>query len=232
MRGAVGIVVCSLGAAAALQPALCPTVRAARGNAPAVTMSVVDRRSAVLGALGWGLLAAPAFAYDAIPEVSADFEALEKARVLEAASDKLKSKELNIKVAKIEAATSPQEFVAAADDVRAPRCGPERAGMDPGLTYAASRAQIAVWVIGNGKFPQGVKVKSVVERVKISYDDMPIVRFPCKNNRSGSCERHDIAVEDAMQQVMNQMRKYSMIQARPPPRGSSGGSSSSGSRSR
>ena len=26
--------------------------------------------------------------------------------------------------------------------------------------------------------------------------------------------RHDIAVEDAMQQVMNQMRKYSMIQAR------------------
>ena len=110
MRGAVGIVVCSLGAAAALQPALCPTVRAARGNAPAVTMSVVDRRSAVLGALGWGLLAAPAFAYDAIPEVSADFEALEKARVLEAASDKLKSKELNVKVAKIEAATTPQEF--------------------------------------------------------------------------------------------------------------------------
>ena len=26
--------------------------------------------------------------------------------------------------------------------------------------------------------------------------------------------RHDVAVEDAMQQVMNQMRKYSMIQAR------------------
>ena len=56
------------------------------------------------------MLAAPAFAYDAIPEVSADFEALEKARVLEAASDKLKSKELNVKVAKIEAATTPQEF--------------------------------------------------------------------------------------------------------------------------
>ena len=69
-------------------------------------------------------------------------------------------------------------------------------------------------MIGNGKFPEGVKVKSVVERVKIAYDDMPIVRFPCKNNRSGSCERHDVAVEDAMQQVMNQMRKYSMIQAR------------------
>ena len=184
---AVGIVVCSLGAAAALQPALCPTVRAARGNAPAISCSAVDRRSAVLGALGWGLLAAPAFAYDAIPEVSADFEALEKARVIAAASDKIKTKELNAKVAKIESATSPQEFVAAADD-------------------------IAVWVIGNGKFPEGVKVKSVVERVKISYDDMPIVRFPCKNNRSGSCERHDIAVEDAMQQVMNQMRKYSMIQ--------------------
>ena len=121
MRGAVGIVVCSLGAAAALQPALCPTVRAARGNAPAISCSAVDRRSAVLGALGWGLLAAPAFAYDAIPEVSADFEALEKARVIAAASDKIKTKELNSKVAKIESATTPQEFVAAADDVRAPR---------------------------------------------------------------------------------------------------------------
>ena len=55
----------------------------------------------------------------------------------------------------------------------------------------------------------------MVERVKIAYDDMPIVRFPCKNNRSGSCERHDVAVEDAMQQVMNQMRKYSMIQVDP-----------------
>jgi hypothetical protein len=179
--------VCSLGAAAALQPALCPTVRAARGNALAISCSAVDRRSAVLGALSWGLLAAPALAYDAIPEVAADFEALEKARAIAAAGDKIKTKELNAKVAKIESASTPQEFVAAADG-------------------------IAIWVIGNGKFPEGVKVKSVVERVKIAYDDMPIVRFPCKNNRSGSCERHDVAVEDAMQQVMNQMRKYSMIQ--------------------
>jgi len=101
--------------------------------------------------------------------------------------------------------------------------------MDLELTYAVGRSQIAIWVIGNGKFPEGVKVKSVVERVKIAYDDMPIVRFPCKNNRSGSCERHDVAVEDAMQQVMNQMRKYSMIQVRPPCPCSSSSSSSSSS---
>ena len=191
MRAAVGIVVCSLGAAAAFQPA-CPTVRAARGNAPAISCSAVDRRSAVLGALSWGLLATPAFAYDAIPEVAADFEALEKNRAATLAADKIKAKELNARIAKIEAATSPQEFVAAAD-------------------------QIALWVIGNGKFPEGVKVKSAVERVKIAYDDQPIIRYPCKNNRSGTCERHDIAVEDAMQQLMNQMRKYSMIQVPPPP---------------
>jgi len=118
---AVGIVVCSLGAAAALQPALCPTVRVARGNALTISCSAVDRRSAVLGALSWGLLAAPALAYDAIPEVAADFEALEKARAIAAAGDKIKTKELNAKVAKIEAASTPQEFVAAADGVRAPR---------------------------------------------------------------------------------------------------------------
>merc|ERR1719426_251583 len=146
---AVGIVVCSLGAAAAFQPA-CPTVRAARGNAAA-------------------------------------FEALEKNRAATLAADKIKAKELNARIAKIEAATSPQEFVAAAD-------------------------QIALWVIGNGKFPEGVKAKSAVERVKIAYDDQPIIRYPCKTSRSGSCERHDVAVEDAMQQLMNQMRKYSMIQ--------------------
>ena len=141
----------------------------------------------MLGALSWGLLATPAFAYDAIPEVAADFEALEKARSASLAADKIKAKDLMSKVAKIEAATSPQEFVAAAD-------------------------QVALWVIGNGKFPEGVKVKGVVERVKIAYDDQPVIRYPCKNNRSGQCERHDIAVEDAMQQLMNQMRKYSMIQ--------------------
>jgi hypothetical protein len=118
---AVGIVVCSLGAAAALQPALCPTVRVARGNALTISCSAVDRRSAVLGALSWGLLAAPALAYDAIPEVAADFEALEKARAIAAAGDKIKTKELNAKVAKIESASTPQEFVAAADGVRAPR---------------------------------------------------------------------------------------------------------------
>ena len=187
----VSLVVCSLGAAAALQP-LCPTVRAARGSSPAISCSAVDRRSAVLGALSWGLLATPAFAYDAIPEVAADFEALEKARSASLAADKIKAKDLMSKVAKIEAATSPQEFVAAAD-------------------------QVALWVIGNGKFPEGVKVKGVVERVKIAYDDQPVIRYPCKNNRSGQCERHDIAVEDAMQQLMNQMRKYSMIQVPPPP---------------
>ena len=125
MRGSVGIVVCSLGAAAALQPALFPTARTARGNTLAISCSAVDRRSAVLGALSWGLLAAPAFAYDAIPEVSADFEALEKARKLEAEKDKVKTKELNAKVAVIEASETPQQFVAAADDVSAqaaPQC--------------------------------------------------------------------------------------------------------------
>lgn len=203
----VGIVVASLGAAAAFQPALCPTVRAARGNAPAISCSAVDRRSAVLGALSWGLLATPAFAYDAIPEVAADFEALEKKRAAQLAADKIKAKELNAKVAKIEAATTPQQFVAAADE-------------------------IALWVIGNGKFPEGVKVKSVVERVKIAYDDQPIIVYPCKNNRSGQCERHDIAVEDAMQQLMNQMRKYSMIQVPLPPHLGSSSSSSGSSRRR
>ena len=92
----VGIVVCSLGAAAAFQPA-CPTVRAARGSAPAIACSAVDRRSAVLGALSWGLLATPAFAYDAIPEVAADFEALEKARSASLAADKIKAKDVELK---------------------------------------------------------------------------------------------------------------------------------------
>ena len=49
---AVGIVVCSLGAAAALQPALCPTVRAARGNALAVSSWVVGRINVAMSSCG------------------------------------------------------------------------------------------------------------------------------------------------------------------------------------
>jgi hypothetical protein len=143
----------------------------------------------VLGALSLGLLAVPEVgtAYDSIPEVAADFGALEAKLKEKAAEDKIKSKELNAVVAKIDNAKTADEFVAAADG-------------------------IALWVIGYGKFPEGVKVKAVVERVKAAYDEQPLIRYPCKSSRQGFCERHEYAVEDAMTQVTNQMRKYSMIQ--------------------
>ena len=110
----------SLSSAAALQPALCLTARHAHCQAPAISCSAVDRRSAVRTLLGCGVLAvAPAasLAYDAIPSVSADFEALEKARAAAAVKDKVKTKELQKKLAVMDTVKTPQEFVSAADDV-------------------------------------------------------------------------------------------------------------------
>ena len=77
----------------------------------------------MLGALGCSLLAvgpAASLAYDAIPEVAADFGALEKARKEAAAADDKKTKALLAKVKNIESVSGPQEFVAAADEVCSP----------------------------------------------------------------------------------------------------------------
>ena len=144
----------------------------------------------MLGALGCSLLAvgpAASLAYDAIPEVAADFGALEKARKEAAAADDKKTKALLAKVKNIESVSGPQEFVAAADE-------------------------LALYVIGEKRIPEGVKIKEVVNRIKLSYDDLPEIKYKCKETRSGFCTRKDPNAEDAMQQLMNQLRKYSMIQ--------------------
>merc|ERR1719364_215486 len=96
----------------ALQQPFLSTARGASRVSP-LACSAVDRRSAVLGALGCGLLAvAPsARAYDAIPEVSADFEKLEKLRAEAIARDAPKVKLLNAKVKQLEGASTTEEFV-------------------------------------------------------------------------------------------------------------------------
>merc|ERR1719230_2486015 len=174
------------GGAEALQPTVSSAVRPSR-HAPISCSASWDRRSAVLGALGCGLLVAgPAasLAYDAIPEVAPDFGALEKARREAAVIDGQKTKALLAKVKNLEAVTKPEEFVSAADE-------------------------LALYVIGEKKIPEGVKIKEVVNRIKLTYDDLPSIKYKCKDTRSGICERKDIQVEDAMQQLMNQLRKYS-----------------------
>lgn len=176
-------------AAAGFQPTSPLSARVTSRSGP-VECSAMDRRSAVLGALGCGLLAAaPAasLAYDAIPEVKPDFEKLERQRAEQALKDRGKIKELNEKVKVLESATKNEEFVASADD-------------------------LALWVIGEKRFPDGVKVKELVNRIKLTYDDMPVIKYKCKETRSGICETHDPRVEDAMTGLMGQMRKYSMIQ--------------------
>ena len=174
--------------AAALQPSVPHSAR--RANQAAISCSASWDRRAIVGVLGTSLLGAvPALssAYDAIPTVDADFAKLEQLRAEQKIRDAPIVKKLNAKVKVIEEATTAKEFISGADD-------------------------LAVYVIGLGKFPEGVRVKELVQRIKISYDDLPITKYKCKETRSGICETHGPDVEDAMQQLMNQMRKYSMIQ--------------------
>lgn len=174
----------------ALQPTPPLGARAVTSRSGPIACSAIDRRSAVFGALGCGLLAAvPAasVAYDAIPEVKPDFAKLEQQRAEQAFKDRGKIKILNEKVKALESASKNEEFVAAADD-------------------------LALWVVGEKRFPDGVKVKELVNRIKLTYDDMPIIKFKCKETRSGICTTHDPRVEDTMTSLMNEMRKSSMIQ--------------------
>merc|ERR1719164_178380 len=134
----------------ALQPTPPLGARAVTSRSGPIACSAIDRRSAVFGALGCGLLAAvPAasVAYDAIPEVKPDFAKLEQHRAEQAMKDRGKIKILNEKVKTLEAASKNEEFVA-------------------------------------------------------GTDDMPTLKYKCKETRSGICTTHDPRVEDAMTSLM------------------------------
>lgn len=187
------VLVLQLAASAALQAG--PVARSAPSTSVASSPAdVFGRRAAVSAgaALAASLLSsARANAYDSLPEVKADFAASEQARKEKEAKDKKLTAELVKLLKVIESSRTEAEFIPACD-------------------------AMAVWVIGQGygAVPDGIGVKNLVARIKLSYDNLPKRSYKCEKTRdnNGICYSPGRGAELAYEALIKQIRKYTIIQ--------------------
>jgi len=135
------------------------------------------------------MLAVPmAKAYDALPQVDADFGAIEKMRIEREAVARKETVEVNSYVKAIERCATKDEFIDAAD-------------------------KMSVYVIGKAKFPEGMKIKAMVKRIAEAYDSLPKQRYRCEATRTnnGVCYTPGKDAELAYQSLLNEVDKYSRI---------------------
>jgi len=127
-------------------------------------------------------------AYDALPTVDADFAKIEAARIEREAAARKKFAVFNKYVKDIEASTNKDDFIAAAD-------------------------KFSIFVIGEGKFPEGTKVKELVKRITETYDALPKTRYYCEATRTnqGVCYTPGKDAQAAFEALLKVMRENSLI---------------------
>jgi len=150
----------------------------------------MGRRDALKAASATALFGLPlaAPAYDAIPDVDPDFEKMQKLREERTAEARKKTVVFNGYIKEIEAAADKDAYIAAAD-------------------------KFALFIIGEGKFPEGANIKGIVKRITLAYEDLPQKKYRCAPTRTnnGVCTTPGKDVEDAYQALVNQIDKYSRI---------------------
>lgn len=130
--------------------------------------------------------AAPA--YDTLPGIDADFAKTEKERQERAQIAAVKTAEVNGYIRAIETAADKNAFIEACD-------------------------KYAVYIIGEGKFPEGVPIKPMVSRIRDAYEDLPKKKYRCPATRdnNGVCLSPGQDAEEAYEALIKQIRKYSLI---------------------
>merc|ERR1719502_163904 len=158
--------------------------------APAST-APVGRRTAVAAACGAfaALCAERVNAYDAIPQIEPDFAAMELQREERLAKSRKKTAELRAKLKVMQEAKTGSVFIEAADDM-------------------------ALWVIGEGSVPEGIKMKPFVADLKEAFEALPKKSYACEMTRTnkGICYTPGKDVELAFEALLKELRTYSKIQ--------------------
>ena len=153
--------------------------------------SSLGRRQAVSAAFGAAaaLVAERVSAYDSIPQIEPDFAEMEKQRAARQAVADKKTAQLKAKAKGMANAKTGAEFITAADDM-------------------------ALWVIGEGKIPEGVKMKPFVADLKEYYEAPPKKSYACEMTRTnkGICYTPGKDVEVAFDALLKELRTYSKIQ--------------------
>jgi len=166
-----------------------PTRTASTGSSAAP--APIGRRSAIATACGAvaALCAERVSAYDAIPNIEPDFAAMELQREERMVKSRKKTIELRAKLRVMQDAKTGKDFAEAADDM-------------------------ALWVIGEGSVPEGIKLKPFVAELKDAYGALPTKGFACEMTRTnkGVCYTPGKDVELAFESLLKELRTYSKIQ--------------------
>lgn len=125
-----------------------------------------------------------ASAYDSVPAVSADFEAMEKKRLARQAMEKKNLERIKPLLAKVSSAQTAQEFSDASDE-------------------------LAVWIIGEGSLPPGIDAEEVRDTIQDAYEALPKVKYACEPTRTnnGVCSSPGPIADPAYKAVINELRK-------------------------
>lgn len=73
--------------------------------------------------------------------------------------------------------------------------------------------ELALYVIGEGRIPEGARLGTAVGRIRSTYNALPAYAVPCEgtgNGRDGTrrCFTHSAAVESAYSALLRELKKY------------------------
>ena len=146
--------------------------------------SNVGRREVVVGAVAsFSPLAASA--YDTLPTQTADFDAMEKARLAREAAAKKNKAEVKPYLKAISVSSTGQEFSDATDS-------------------------FSLWLIGKGKLPDGIDAPAVRDIIQDTYQALPQRAYACEMTRTnkGICYSPGEPADGAYSAAITQLRKY------------------------
>mmetsp|Transcript_26760 Transcript_26760/g.66189 ORF Transcript_26760/g.66189 Transcript_26760/m.66189 type:complete len:199 (+) Transcript_26760:16-612(+) len=149
---------------------------------------IFGRRSAL--GLGWvathGFTPLTAQAYDSVKSAEPTFEELEKKRLARRAQMESSRKRVKPYLDALTSAADGKSFAKAADD-------------------------LSLWLIGEGKLPEGLDASLIRDLIQDAYKALPMEKYYCEETRTnqGICFTPGPAAEDAYKAVIRELRKAS-----------------------
>ncbi len=161
--------------------------RPAAPSASSPLRVAIGRRTFVreLGALGAAAAVLPAAAFDSMPDADAQFAELEKRRKERKQMEKINRDRIKPFLKKIVNAENKNAFADACDE-------------------------LSLWLIGEGRLPEGIDPASVRDAITDSYELLPTTPYECDRTRdnNGICYSPGQPADGAYKAALKELRKY------------------------
>ena len=151
----------------------------------ALTAGIASLLSCALPMRPSGLGCAWASEYQtAASALANDFAANEAARESNARRVNAGRAQFDAKIFAVEQSFTEREFVTASDE-------------------------LALYVIGQGRIPEGIPISIAVARIRAAYNILPRYSYPCESGGRTQCFTHAAQVEASYAALLRELRKYS-----------------------